>query len=128
MQEENYEEAFDAYNHALIIDADNVDLLATLGDLCERLDRMDKAVEYYEQAHRLHRYDIKLVFRLLLSYYATGQMEKAAELSKEINRMTELINADIDAMTDQERHEIREASNMVDSLRRLLHEIISHRN
>jgi tetratricopeptide (TPR) repeat protein len=128
MQEENYEEAFDAYNHALIIDADNVDLLATLGDLCERLDRMDKAVEYYEQAHRLHRYDIKLVFRLLLSYYATGQMEKAAELSKEINSMTELINADIDAMTDQERHEIREASNMVDSLRRLLHEIISHRN
>ena len=127
MQEDNFREAYDAYKHALEMDTENVDLLATLGDICEKLDRMPDAADYYARAHELRKFDIKLIFRLLLAYYATGQTDKAEQLSAEINRLTAMIEGDVPGMTEQEKEEIRGASTMVESLKRMLHEIL-HQN
>lgn len=126
-QEENFAEAFDAYSKALKFDPENIELLTTLGDLCERLERMPEAVVFYQQAHDLKKYDIKILFRLLLGYYATSQMDKAAALSDEITELTEQIHSDTLGLTNEEKREIEEASAMVDTLKKLLHEIIENK-
>lgn len=128
IQEENYGEAFEAYQRALKLDPENVELLATLGDLCERLDRMNDAVVFYQKAHEIRKYDIKILFRLLLGYYATAQMDKAAVLSEEITELTEQIHSETLGLTDEEKREIEEASAMVETLKKLLQEIIDNKN
>ncbi|MEG0948116.1 MAG: tetratricopeptide repeat protein [Bacteroidales bacterium] len=128
VQEDNYEEAFQAYHRALLLEPENVELLATLGDLCERLDQMENAVIYYEQAHEIKKYDIKILFRLLLGYYATNQSDKAATLSDEIIALTDQIESDSSGLTEEEKREIEDASAMVDTIKKLLQEIIENKN
>ncbi|MEG1586489.1 MAG: tetratricopeptide repeat protein [Bacteroidales bacterium] len=127
MQEENYEESFKEYLQASLLEPENVELLASLGDLCERMDRMEEAVGFYEKAHEKKKYDVKILFRLLLGYYAINQPNKALQLSDEISALTEKINEDETDLTEDEKKEIEEATQMVETIKKLLQEIMENK-
>ena len=60
------------------------DVLAQMGDCCEKLDDIDTAIDYYIQAIQLRPNDIRIMFRLILAYYSINEPDKAIELSHQI--------------------------------------------
>lgn len=127
MQEENYEESFAEYKKASDLDPENVELLASLGDLSERMDRMEEAVRFYEKAHEQKKYDVKILFRLLLGYYAINQPDKAMQLSDEITLLTDKLQETNSDLTADEKREIEEATAMVETIKKLLQEIMENK-
>ncbi len=119
-----YEKAYVSFKRALELKGNDADIFISLGDIGEKLDLMEEAVDHYEQAHRLRKYDIKVCFRLLLAYYTTEQTEKALHLSKEINELIEKSKNNDITISAYEREEIIAASQAVDSLRNILNDII----
>lgn len=126
MQEENYEESLAQYKEAFSLEPDNAEFPAIIGDLYERIDRMDQAAVFYEKAHDLKKNDVKILFRLLLAYYAINQPEKAYSLSEEIMHLTDRFTQSDQELTEQERKEIEEANYMIDTLKKLLQELMDN--
>ena len=89
-----------------------------LGDLKAIQEMPEEAIPYYNQVLNLTPYDIKVTFKLILAQYNAGNLEEAASLIKHLDQ---IINENGTAeIPDNNKSDILQARNMLDTLRNIL--------
>ena len=78
----------------------------------------EEAIPYYNQVLNITPYDIKVTFKLILAQYNAGNLEEVASLIKHLDQiMNENGTAEI---PDNNKSDILQARNMLDTLRNIL--------
>lgn len=119
LNERNFEEALVHLKRTYELDPERQNILLNLGDLSENLNLFNDAIHYFELALTQNRYDIKVLFRLILCYYANGDQPKALQLAKEVVEMVRISEFSSD-LSEQEKIELQSARDVLNSLKHLL--------
>lgn len=113
------DEALGYFLKALSFDPTNASILTYLGDISTTKNNQTDAVGYYEKALQTEPFDVKLMFKLILAHYNSGNQEKAANLIKHLDEVTLQVD-DLSEISDDNRTEILKAKEMLDKLKNIL--------
>ena len=103
---------------AVFLVPNNEEAYMLLGDLKAIQEMPEEAIPYYNQVLNITPYDIKVTFKLILAQYNAGNLEEAASLIKHLDQiMNENGTAEI---PDNNKSDILQARNMLDTLRNIL--------
>ena len=100
------------------------DVLAQMGDCCEKLDDIDTAIDYYIQAIQLRPNDIRIMFRLILAYYSINEPDKAIELSHQIDHIITQMQENKESLSEEERIDLEETNKMINNIKKVLSELL----
>ncbi len=119
VDEKKLDEAKQYLVRAFKIDSSNIDVLTLLGDIATEQEDIEESILYYEKALEINPYDVKLIFKLILAHYNTGNQDKAASLIKHLDESTLKID-DIEEISEENKNELKQTKEMLDKLRNIL--------
>ncbi|MCP9612074.1 tetratricopeptide repeat protein [Coprobacter tertius] len=119
IDENKLEQAESFLRKSIEIDATNAEAFVLLGDIMVREEKYEESVSCYEKARKITPYDVKLIFKLTLSYYNIGAQDKAEELIKYLEESTSHID-EIPDIPEENKSELLETKEMLEQLREIL--------
>lgn len=103
--------------------SDNHEVLVLLGDLASQEADYETAIVYYERALSVNSYEVKLIFKLILAHFNSGNQEKAVSLIKQLDLDEATLQIDnIEEISEENRKELEQTREVLDKLRKILGE------
>lgn len=122
----NFEEAKIVLEQSINLKSDNNEVLILLGDLASQESDYKAAISYYEQALSVNSYEVKLIFKLILAHFNSGNQEKAVSLIKQLDETTLQIG-NIEKISEENRRELKQTKEILDKLRKILGESLDEK-
>lgn len=119
-----FEEAKNVLGQSINLKPENQEVLVLLGDLASQEADYESAITYYEQALSANSYEVKLIFKLILAHFNSGNQEKAVSLIKQLDEATLQID-NIEEISEENRKELEQTREVIDKLRKILGESLN---
>ena len=122
-QEDNYESSL-LYFKKVSEKEPSYDIFAQMGDCAEKLNDINLAIDYYNEALILRPTEIKIMFRLVLAYYSVNEPEKAITVSQNIDNTMIQMQNQRDLLSDEEKINLDETNKMISDIKKVLSELL----
>lgn len=112
--------------YSLMPEAENGELLGFFGDAYAQLNRHDEAISYFERALEKDRYNVKLLFRLIMAYFNVDDQEKVSELVQRLESYTSGAD-ELTDITEENRVELKQVKQVLESLKDVLRDALDEK-